>query len=461
MRRVYHPPRLARWLLSRLIDTDVVYGALGDLEEQYWFLTKEKGRFNAALYYWLQIPAVFPGFIRNKVFWSFVMILNNIKFFLRNLRKYKGYSIWNLAGLTTGITVFLLIVLFVQHELSFDGFNENIDRIYRVQGPNGRQPYMAPAIGKRIRDQIPDIEKVVRFKLRNDFLANYRPGSGGSERTLIIRNFVWADPEVFDVFTFPFVAGDPATALASPFSLVLTEDIADRLFGSEYPIGKTLKINNQHEYQITGVIKTPERFHLMFDVLAPFENLGRIIGPQELDSFNSWNLATYVLLPPDYDVAVAASKITALFEKLLREKWKVDFDFELAPLKGIYFSNTGHGKKGNFQAVQVFIAVAVFILLIACVNFINLSTARASIRAKEVGIKKVIQARDRSRQGNGPDNRHDQQDEKGWDQKLAGSFNSGNSESNHQYPYGDHEKVVSDGLPSVRREGLPVPLVVS
>jgi putative ABC transport system permease protein len=377
-------------MLSRLIDTDIVYGALGDLEEQYRFLTKEKGRFNASFYYWLQILAVFPGFVRNKVFWSFVMILNNIKFFLRNLRKHKGYSFLNLAGFTTGITVFLLIVLFVQHELSFDGFNKNIDRIYRIQGPNGRQPYMAPAIGKRIRDQIPDIEKVVRFKLRNDFLAYYHPGSGESERTLIIRDFVWADPEVFDVFTFPFVAGDPATAFASPFSLVLTEDIAARLFGSEYPIGKTLKINNQHEYQITGVIKTPERFHLSFDVLAPFENLGRIIGPQELDSFNSWNLATYVLLPPDYDAAVAASKITALFERLLREKWKVDFDFELAPLKGIYFSNTGHGKRGNLQAVQAFIAVAVFILLIACVNFINLSTARASIRAKEVGIKKVV-----------------------------------------------------------------------
>lgn len=390
MRRISRPPRLAQWLLSRLLDTDIRYGALGDFEEQFRFISEEQGRFHAGLYYWLQIAAVLPGFVRNKVFWSVVMIQNNVKFFLRNLRKHKGYSFLNLVGLTTGLTVFLLILLYVQHELSFDGFNENIDRIYRVQGPNGQQPYMAPGIGYRIKDQIPEIEKVVRFKLRNDYLANYRPADGGAEKTLVIRDFVWADPEVFDVFTFPFVAGDPATALDGPFSLVLTEDISRRIFGSEYPIGKTLKINNQHEYQITGVMKTPRRFHLSIDVLASFENLGRIIGQHELDSFNSWNLATYVLLPPGYDAGAAAGKITSLFEDLLRNLKETDFYFELAPLKGLYFANTGLGRRGNLQVVFLFGAVAVFILLIACVNFINLSTARASIRAKEVGIKKLI-----------------------------------------------------------------------
>jgi putative ABC transport system permease protein len=320
------------------------------------------------------------------------MTNNYLRVFFRLLKKNKGYSFQNFAGLTLGIGIFILLLLFVQHELSIDKHHENLNRIYRVQGENGTQISTAPAVGKWILENIPEAEKVVRFKFRHDYLAKYRPNNDPSrEKTLIIRDFAWSDPMVFDVFSFPLIAGDPRTALQDPFALVLTEALAKRIFGNENPIGKTLEINNRHEYHVTAVMEDLKRTHLRFDVLAPFENLGKIIGRSELDSFNSWNLSTFVLLPEIHDTTAVASKITGLFHDRLKELRNTDFVFELFPLKDIYFAPGSSGRNhGNRPMVLVFMSIAVFILLIACVNFLNLSTARASLRAKEVGIKKVV-----------------------------------------------------------------------
>jgi putative ABC transport system permease protein len=391
MMRTPKPPRIARWILERVIDNEIRYGALGDLEEQFLYIHKEEGPLKARICYWLQILAALPAFLKNTLYWSFAMTGNYLRVFYRLIKKHKGYSFINFAGLTLGIGVFMLITLFVQHEFSVDKHHENLNRVYRVQGENMRQLSTAPAVGKLIAENIAEAQKVVRFKFRHDYLVKYLPNNDPSrEKAIVIRNFGWADSTVFDVFTFPFIAGDPKTALEDPFALILTESIAERIFGSEDPIGQTLMVNNRHEYHVTAVIKDLERTHLRFDVLAPFANLGKIIGQSELDSFNSWNLATYVLLPEIHDRVAVAGKITDLFHDKLKEIWTVDFAFELFPLRDLYFSAVLYGHQGNKQMVYVFMAIAVFILLIACVNFLNLSTARASLRAKEVGIKKVV-----------------------------------------------------------------------
>ena len=385
------PPRIARWILEKIIDIHIRYGAMGDLEEQFIENYHTRSPFKACLNYWLQILVVLPDFIKRTFQWSLSMINNYVRVFLRQIKKYKGYSFINFAGLTLGLAVFILILLFVQNELSVDRHHENLNRIYRIQGENGRQISTAPAVGKWISEKLPEAEKIVRFKFRHDYLVKFRPNNQvNQEKTLIIKNFGWADAAVFDVFNFPFISGDPKTALEDPFALILTKTTADRIFGEEDPIGKTLELNNQHEYHVTAVIKDLKRTHLRFDVLAPFQNLEKIIDSAELDSFDSWNLATYVLLPKTHDKAAVASKITALFHDKLRELWKRDFVFELFPLKDVYFAPLGYGHQGNKPMVYIFILIALFILLIACVNFLNLSTARASLRAKEVGIKKVV-----------------------------------------------------------------------
>jgi putative ABC transport system permease protein len=391
MTRSLKPPRIARWILGKIIDGDIRYGAMGDLEEQFLSMYRERGSLKARMGYWIQIPAALPAFFQNALYWSFAMTGNYLRLFYRLIKKHKGYSFINFAGLTLGIGVFMLITLFVQHEFSVDKHQKNLNRIYRVQGENMRQLSTAPAVGKLISENIPEALKVVRFKFRHDYLAKYLPSNDLSkEKTTVIRNFGWADSTVFDVFTFSFIAGDPKTALEDPFALILTESVAQRIFGNEDPIGQTLEVNNRHEYHVTAVMKDLERTHLRFDVLAPFENLGKIIGQSELDSFNSWNLATYVLLPETHDRVAVAGKITYLFHDTLKESWKIDFAFELFPLKDLYFSAVLYGHQGNKQMVHVFMAIAVFILIIACINFLNLSTARASLRAKEVGIKKVV-----------------------------------------------------------------------
>lgn len=391
LKKITHPPRVAKYILERLIDRDIRYGAMGDLEEQFTAMSQEHGPLKACLHYWQQIPAAFPGFLKNTILWSLIMFNNHAKFFMRNLRKHKGFSFINFTGLTIGISIFILIMLFVQYEMGFDKFNENLSQIYRVQGENFQQPSTAPAIGKWISEQIPEVAKTARFKMRHDYLVKYLPNNSSElERTVVIPDFGWADPAALEIFTFSFIAGDPHTALSDPYSLVLTESYAKRIFGDEYPIGKSIKVNNQHNYRITGVIKDLRQNHLKFDSLASFETLGKIIGRRELDSFNSWNLSTYVLLPHNHDAAAVSAKITNLFHDKIKELRNINFVFELYPLEKIYFSPLRYGNRGNLQLVYAFIAIGIFILLIACVNFINLSTARASIRAKEVGIKKVV-----------------------------------------------------------------------
>ena len=390
--KIKNPPKLAEWILSCVYPDRGDFTSVGDFREEYFEVYSESGPFKANLWYWMQIAKSLPGFIRNKSHWSIVMIHNSLKIAIRNIRKHKGYSFINYSGLTLGIGIFMMILLFVQHELSIDKYHENSDRIYRVQGADGNQLSMAPAVGKWISENIIEAEKVVRFKFRHDYLVKYRPDNDPTrEKMITIRDFAWSDPTVFDVFSFPPIAGDPRTALQDPFALILTQSVAQRLFGSEDPIGKTLEVNNRYEYHVTAVIENLKRTHLRFDVLAPFANLGRIIGQSELDSFNSWNLATFVLLPENHDTTDVAGKITELFHDRLKELRNVDFVFDLFPLEDIFFSTgSSFRNHGNRPLVFVFMAVAVFILLIACVNFLNLSTARASLRAKEVGIKKVV-----------------------------------------------------------------------
>jgi putative ABC transport system permease protein len=385
-------PKLGDWILRLLARYDVNPHLRGDFDEEFSLVYETGGFFRAWFWYWTHLLRSLPVFIKDILYWRFVMFKNYLKFAIRNIIKHKGCSFINILGLSVGLACFMLIMLFVQHELSVDKHHKNPDRIYRVQGANGRQLSTAPAVGKWIAENIIEAEKVVRFKFRHDYLVKYRPHNDRTrERTIIVRDFGWSDPTVFDVFSFPAISGDTGTALDDPFALVLTESVAQRLFGSENPIGKTLEVNNRFEYHVTAVIEDLKRTHLRFDVLAPFENLGKIIGQSELDSFDSWNLATFVLLSENHDTTAVASKITDLFHDRLKELWNIDFVFALFPLEDIFFSDwSSFRNHGSRPLVFVFMAVAVFILLIACVNFLNLSTARASLRAKEVGIKKVV-----------------------------------------------------------------------
>ena len=317
------------------------------------------------------------------------MLKNYLKIALRNIKRHKGYSFINIVGLAVGMACCILILFWVQDELSYDRFHENADDIYRViqdinfadhsttwtitQGP----------LGPSLKEDYPEIINAVRITGRGLRLTynekSYDEGVG------------MADGSIFEMFTFPLVKGDPATALSDPFSIVLTEEMAEKYFGDEDPIGKTIRADNQWDFQVTGVMKNvPSNSHLQFDFLIPFI-FGRELN-YTVDRWGNSQFRTYVQIQTGVPVQEVIQKISGhLFEKPTIEK---DARLNLQPLTRIHlYSNYEFDSAhGDITYVTLFSIVAFFILLIACINFMNLATARSGNRAKEVGMRKVAGA---------------------------------------------------------------------
>ncbi len=317
------------------------------------------------------------------------MLKNYLKIALRNIKRHKGYSFINIFGLAIGMACCILILLWVQDELSFDHFHENADNIYRViqdinftdhsttwtitQGP----------LGPSLKEDFPEIINATRITDRG-FRLTYDDKSYDEEVGM-------ADGSIFEMFTFPLVKGDPATALSDPFSIVLTEEMAAKYFRDEDPIGKTIKADNQWDFQVTGVMKNvPHNSHLQFDFLIPFI-FGRELN-YTVDHWGNSSFRTYVQLSKGVPAQDVILKISGyLFEKPTIEK---DARLNLQPLTRIHlYSNYEYDSAhGDITYVTLFSLIAFFILLIACVNFMNLATARSANRAKEVGMRKVAGA---------------------------------------------------------------------
>ncbi|MBN1222009.1 MAG: ABC transporter permease [Candidatus Aminicenantes bacterium] len=318
------------------------------------------------------------------------MLAAYLKTIIRTIKKHKGYSLINIAGLSIGIALFLLIMLFVQNESGYDGFNENLDRIYRIE--LGAGCVMSTGIAHILEGQIPEIEKIVRFypSYGEDYLIKYE------ENFIKIPNFVFADSSVFEIFSFPLTAGDSEIVLKNPFSLVLTESTAKRIFGTKNPVGQTILVDNKWNFRITGIISDVEKSHIPIDAIASFSSLIDILEVQDFSQLDDdYAYPTYVLLPKEHDLSAVTQKIDAWLNE--QHDFEDDRGFSLRPLKGLYFLNEKllgdqYRKHGNRQFIRIFIFIGTFILVIAGINFINLATSRASNRAKEVGMKKVVGA---------------------------------------------------------------------
>lgn len=333
------------------------------------------------------------------------MIKNYIKTAFRTLKKNLGFTAINVLGLALGLATCLLIVFYVVDELSYDGFNQNADRIYRLNNDikfgGNDQSYAsspAPLAGALVSD-FPEVEKSTRMINRGGY--NVKKGNQNIKEDRMI----FADASLFDVFTLPMIAGDPHKALIEPHTAVINETTARRYFNNPLQaIGKTLTFNDSILYKITGVIRDiPKQSHFNFGF---FLSMSTLAESRE----NAWfsnNFNTYVLLKPGADPQKFKAKLPQLLRKYagpqLQSILHITFDdFEkagnkyqlnLIPLKDIHLKSNSVSElspNGNIQYVYIFTAVAIFILLIACVNFMNLSTARSSNRAREVGVRKVL-----------------------------------------------------------------------
>ncbi len=330
--------------------------------------------------------------------WRVSMLKNYLKIALRNARRHPGYTFINVAGLAVGIACCCFIFLYVQHEFSYDQYHTNAESIVRIaedlktSSETLYQATSSPPMGAAFVEDFPEVLAKVRFR-RTSSLFQVQ------DRRFQEDNLFFADSSVFDVFSFDLLAGDPKTALANPFTMVLTETVARKYFEDESPLGQTLTDENGNAFTITGVLaEIPHNSHFTFDGLLSFTTW-ETFNP---DTGNAWywnSFYTYLLLQEGYDKIQLEAKIPDFIERRIGEQARqIGMAYEqlpLIPLTDIHL--TSHrtwelATNGNRPYLYIFSAVAVFILLIACVNFMNLATARAAERAKEVGLRKVVGA---------------------------------------------------------------------
>ncbi|MFC2117408.1 ABC transporter permease [Bacteroidota bacterium] len=326
------------------------------------------------------------------------MFKNYLKIALRNLNKSKISSIINITGLSLGISCCLLILLYISDELSYDNYHEKGDRIYRLQmysavSSNPREIAITPpALPPVLANSIPEIESFVRFDINTDFQLEY------NETGYKIDNFFTVDSTFFDIFTYEFIVGSAETAINQPNSIVLTESTAKRIFGDKDPLGEVLNIRNEISLSVSAVIKDiPGNSHFKFDALWSFMSSPRLRESLPTRDYFA-EFYSYLLLNENADISEVERKINEVAEReygvLYREK-KTARQYPLQSFKDIHLKSDVPYEiesPGNINNVIVFSIIAVFVLIIACINFINLSTARSGKRAREVGLRKVFGA---------------------------------------------------------------------
>jgi putative ABC transport system permease protein len=332
------------------------------------------------------------------------MFRNYLKIAFRNLWKNKGFSAINILGLSVGIATCLLITLYVADELSYDKYNDKASRIYRVNvdlkfgGAEQKFAVAAAPLAFTMVKEYPQIENAVRFR-------GYGPSViKKGDQNIKEDRIIFADSTLFFVFTLPMISGDPKTALTEPNAVVITKSMATKYFDKINPIGKVLRFDNKNDYKVTGVIKdVPKNSHFNYDFFVSLS------GSDESrnDIWPSFNFNTYFLLRKDVDPKLIIAKMQETTQKYMwpqvQQMMKVDAEefkrsgnyvnLSLIPLTDIHLHSDRIAELSaniDIQIVYIFSLVAVFILLIACINFMNLSTARSANRAKEVGVRKVL-----------------------------------------------------------------------
>jgi ABC-type antimicrobial peptide transport system permease subunit len=322
------------------------------------------------------------------------MLKNFFKIVFRNIKRHKTYSFINITGLSMGLTVFILAFLYIQHELSYDKFNRNADNIYRIvfeqHFPNQiiHSAVSPSPAGPTLKEELPEITNFSRYTIffGEVLLAH-------NEKAFYESDGAYADPGFFEIFSIPFVKGNPKTALNKSNSVVLTENFAVKYFGEENPIGKTLKLENFYDLQVTGIIEdTPENFHLQFDFVVPFILLEQ--WGTNLEDWNNWaHQYTYVLLQEKVNLHYIDQKIANVLKKYTPSK---EDKLYLQPLTEIHLfsdlSYDNYADRNDSSIIYTYAFIAFIVLFIACINFINLSTARSIKRSREIGLKKVVGA---------------------------------------------------------------------
>lgn len=322
------------------------------------------------------------------------MLKNLLKTAIRHILKHFGYSVLNILGLTLGISSALFLIIYVADEVSYDRYHENADRIYRVSSkitePDDQFTWNVAQIpfGPQVVKDYPEVQSFVRFINMPRALYKYEDKEFNEE------NFFYVDSTLFDIFSYEIVKGEGKSALVEPKKIILTETTAARYFGNADPIGKTLTAGT-NTFEVTGVMKdVPSNSHFRFDGVASRNNL-----PKQLGSWGNFGVFTYLLFPENTDMKAFETKIQGMYDaymKTIFESMKIKIEYILEPMTRIHLYSTNAGEPeptGSITYVYIFAIVALFLVLIAAMNYMNLATARSTRRAREVGLRKVVGSR--------------------------------------------------------------------
>jgi putative ABC transport system permease protein len=396
--RYQKPLKFAEWVLKSIHSDHGEYTHLGDFSEVFSHIQADRGAAAAFMWYWFQVIRSLPGFAANRIYWSFAMFKNYLIISFRNTLKNKWFSLLNIAGLAVGMACFILILMFVQFETSFDRFHEKSDRIYRVLSQNNRiQPGVSEfddnspeLLAEALVAAFPEIKNATRTRksFTDQAILQYQD-----------KNFyqagIFADPEFFKIFSFPLLKGGVEQALMVPKSIVLTESVSQKLFGSDNPLGRMIvykERNRKYDMTVTGVIAdVPRNSHLQFDyIISHATTVAEKKDSYMIANWDVWNYTTYVELTSPAAKAQVEGKFPSFLDNQGEKESKIEFF--LQPIEDVHLRSQIQGERATNNQVRyvyLFMSIALIILLIACINYMNLVTARSMTRAKEIGIRKV------------------------------------------------------------------------
>jgi len=387
----HKPPKIGEWLLKKIFPGYVRNTAPGDFEEGYNNIYNKAGKLKAQLWYWFQIIKSIPPFLIDSFQWNISMFKNYMLIAFRNLKRNKVYSFINISGLAVGLACCIVVMLFVQDELSYDKFHDNADWIYRVNSEVkhlddiiyflGIRNHLAPKMVK----EFPEVTNSVRILPFGNVLIKFGD-------ICLKENIVYSDKDVFRLFSFPLIKGDKRTVLKNLHSCVISEKIALKYFKEKGPIGEVITVDGKFDFQITGIMKNiPHNSHLKIDILVSFESLKRLYESETYESIFS---LVYLLLEKNTSTGELEKKFPDFIREYFPEEMAMITEYSLQPLKSIHLhSHLGLEKNSDIKYTYILSGVAFIILIIASINFINLSTACASYRTKEVGMRKVVGAK--------------------------------------------------------------------
>jgi len=387
MNKLKNPPKIARLFLRFFLDRIDHYSYFGDVEEMYNEIYETTGKISAITWLWIQVFKSIPIYLKISIVWSYEMFKNYLKIAFRNLKKNKSFSIINIFGFSIGITACITIFLYAQYFLSYDKFHQNLDTINLIQ----RETVSAGIIRRANITPLPLLNKVkedIPEILTGTRIYNTYPIITYGEYKFY-QELSYVDEDFFDIFSFEIINGNKENALNDRNEIYITEEIANKYFGDEDPLGKTMIVNSEHSYVVGGVIKNfPGNSSITFDIITNIENAYKLPNIKRWDTFYSSFLITYVV----YDKDRLQNEIELKLNKLLKSV-KPDTPADKEKYKILPFSELHEFQSNDSVYTVAIMAVAGTILLIAIMNFVNLSTARTFYRTKEIGMRKVLGAK--------------------------------------------------------------------